>query len=347
MDTPEIPQDIIRQVAAGRHLTVEQAAWAMNGIMGGQWTPAQIGAYLTALHMKGETLDEIVGSARVMREKAFKAPVKNRPLVDTAGTGGDGLRTVNVSTLAALVAAGAGARVSKHGNRAVTGMCGSADILEGLGVNLDISPEDAVGAIDEAGFGFLFAPHFHQSMKHAVAPRKEIGIPSVFNLLGPLTSPLGAEGQLIGVAKPAMARLFTDALMALGTPHSLVVSGADGMDEITNTGETQVLEQRNGKVTAFTLTPEQFGCKRVQVSQLTLKGKEQSIALAKDLLAGKADRATADLVLLNAAAAIYLGGKAQTLEEGFATAKEALESGKAQKVLERLATYTQSKKKAG
>ncbi|MDH4225348.1 MAG: anthranilate phosphoribosyltransferase, partial [Deltaproteobacteria bacterium] len=331
------PQEIIRHVAGRNNLTVEQAAWAMNGIMSGEWTPAQIGAFLTALHMKGEVLDEIVGSARVMREKAFKAPVDHRPLVDTAGTGGDSLGTVNVSTLAALVAAGAGVRIAKHGNRAITGMCGSADILEGLGASMEIPAQDAVKAIDETGFGFLFAPAFHHSMKFAALPRREIGLRSIFNLLGPLTNPLAAEAQLIGVAKPDMADMFTRALIQLGCPHSMVVSGADGMDEITNTGETRVVEQHNGRVKTFVLTPEEFGCQRVHVDALKLKDKSQAVTEARALLEGRSDPAHTDLVLMNAAATIYLGQGAATLNEGFALAKKSLTGGAALQIMERFA----------
>ena len=255
------PQENLRHVAAGNDLTQDQAAAVMEGIMSGQWSDAQIGSYLTALHMKGETLDEIIGSAMVMRAKAFTQEVAARPLLDIVGSGGDALQTLNVSTLSGIVCAGAGVRIAKHGNRAMTGMCGSADILEGLGVNLELPPGDAIRGIDENGFAFLFAPHFHQSMKYAIGPRKDIGIPSIFNLLGPLTNPVGAEYYLMGVNKPENARRFTDVLIGLGCPHSLVVHGADGMDEITLTGETSVVEQKNGQIEEYTIQPEDFGGK--------------------------------------------------------------------------------------
>jgi anthranilate phosphoribosyltransferase len=315
----------------------------MEGIMTGQWTNAQIGAYLTGLHMKGEAKDEIVGSAYVMRSKAFHLELKHRPLLDIVGSGGDGLKTVNVSTLSGLICAAAGVRVAKHGNRAMTGQCGSADVLEGLGLAIDISPADALHGVDENGFGFLFAPHFHQSMKHAVAPRKEIGIPSIFNHLGPLTNPAATEFSLIGVNQAKNARRFTEVLIGLGSLHSLVVHGADGMDEITSTGETQVVEQSTGAVKEFTLTPEQFGIARVTAAQLTMPDKAGAIAMANAVLSGDAPKVHEDLVVMNAGAGLYLGGKAKTIPEGVELARATLRSGAALKLAQRVAAYTQAK----
>ena len=337
-------QDVIRRAAAGHDLTLEQAAVAMEGIMTGEWSHAQIGAYLTALHMKGESKDEIVGSAYVMRSKAFHLQVKHRPLLDIVGSGGDGLKTINVSTLSGLVAAAAGARIAKHGNRAMTGQCGSADILEGLGVEIDISPADAIRGIDEIGFSFLFAPHFHQSMKHAVTPRRDIGIPSIFNHLGPLTNPVAPELHLIGVNQKANTHRFTDVLVGLESPHSLVVHGADGMDEITICGETTVVEQKDGNIKEYILSPEQFGIERVDIGQLSIPDKETSIRLAREFIAGDAPRHHENLVLINAAAGIYLAGKAASIKEGLEVARESLRSGAVREVLSKVVAYTQSKK---
>jgi anthranilate phosphoribosyltransferase len=338
------PQEVIRHVAAGHNLTQDQAAVAMEGIMTGQWTHAQIGAYLTALFMKGETKDEIVGSAYVMRAKAFHLDVKRRPLLDIVGSGGDGLRTLNVSSLAGLTAAAAGVAVAKHGNRAMTGQCGSADVLEGLGLAIDISPADALRGIEENGFAFLFAPHFHQSMKHAVTPRKEIGIPSIFNHLGPLTNPAGPEFSLIGVNQRQNVLRFTEVLIGLGCPRSLIVHGHDGMDEITTTGETYAAEQQGGRIREFVLTPEEFGMGRVPIGQLVLADKPAAIRMARAFLAGEAPKPHEDLVLLNAGAGIYLGGKADSIQEGVSLAREAVHSGAARKLAEKVAAYTQAKR---
>jgi anthranilate phosphoribosyltransferase len=338
------PQEVIRHVAGGQHLTMEQAAVAMEGIMTGQWSNAQIGAYLTALHMKGETKDEIVGSAYVMREKAFHLEVKRRPLLDIVGSGGDGLRTLNVSSLAALVVAAGGVGVAKHGNRAMTGQCGAADALEGIGFTIDISPADAMHGIDQNGFAFLFAPHFHQSMKYAVTPRKEIGIPSIFNHLGPLTNPARTELNLLGVNQKRNAQRFTEVLIGLGCKHSLVVHGYDGMDELTTTGETLVVEQREGKITESVVTPEQLGLERAPIGDLVMADKATAIRSAQAVLHGEAPKAHEDLVVLNAAAGLYLGGKTKDLKHGVALARELLRSGAALKLVERVAAYTLSKK---
>ena len=340
------PQDFIRTVAQRTDLTQDQSAAAMEGIMDGEWTPAQIAGYLTALSIKGETKDEIVGSARVMRAKAYNQEVKNRPLVDPVGSGGDGLHTVNVSTLAGLIAAGAGVRIAKHGNRAMTGQCGSADLLEGLGMELEISAADAIAGIDENGFAFLFAPVFHQSMRHAIGPRREIGIPSIFNYLGPLTNPVAPEAQLIGVNQQQNTMRFTEVLIGLGCRHSLVVYGRDGMDEITNTGETQVVEQKDGEIKEFQLAPEDFAMARVNHGDLTMADKETAIRTGQAVLKGQAPGPNEDLVLLNAGATVYLGGKAASIADGVDVAREALRSGAAQQVVERVAAYTQSKKPA-
>jgi len=338
------PQDVLRRLAAGKDLTQDEASVVMEGIMTGEWTDAQIGAYLTALHMKGESQGEIIGSAYVMRSKAFHLEVKHRPLLDIVGSGGDALHTLNVSTLSGLVCAGAGVPVAKHGNRAMTGMCGSADILEGLGLSLDISPADAIHSVDENGFAFLFAPHFHQSMKHAIGPRKDIGIPSIFNHLGPLTNPLGAEYYVLGVNRRENTQRFTEVLIGLNCKRSLLVHGADGMDEITVTGTTYLVEQNEGKITTSEINPEDFGMKRVPVGELTLPDKAAAIRTAREVLHGTGPEHQVNLVLLNAGAGIYITGNAGSIAEGVEVARESLQSGAAAKVLEKLVTYTQARK---
>ena len=340
----QTPQEVLRYVAAGNNLTQDEAAVVMEGIMTGAWSHAQIGAYLTALHMKGETKDEITGSAYVMRAKAFHLPVKSRPLVDIVGSGGDGLRTINVSTLAGLVAAGAGVHIAKHGNRAMTGQCGSADVLEGLGVELDISPADAIHGIDRNGFSFLLAPLFHQSMKYAVAPRKEIGIPSIFNHLGPLTNPVAAECYLMGVNRAENTRRFTEVLLGLGCDHSLLVHGEDGMDEISLSAPTRVVEQNHGSVKEFVLQPEDFGLKRAPLESFKMADRATAVATAKAVLLGEGEPHHENLIVLNAGAGIYVGGKAESIAEGVEMARESLRSGAARHVLEQVIAYTHSKK---
>ena len=339
----QTPQEVLRYIAAGNDLTRDESAVVMEGIMTGAWSDAQIGAYLTALHIKGETMDELAGSAYIMREKAFHLPIQNRPLLDIVGSGGDGLQTLNVSTLAGLVTAAAGGYVAKHGNRAMTGQCGSADILEGLGVSLDISPADAIRGVDLNHYAFLFAPLFHQSMKYAVGPRKEIGIPSIFNHLGPLTNPVSAERYLLGVNRMDNTKRFTQVLKELGCQHSLLVHGEDGMDEITLTAPTRVVEQKDGTVTEFTLQPEDFGMKRVPMDALRMVDKDTAIRTAGAVLDGKGESHHRDLVALNAGAGIYVAGLAPGIAEGVERAKEILDSGGARKVLEQVAAYTQSK----
>ena len=254
-------QQSIGRVVEGQSLGLEEAAQVMEEIMGGDATPAQFGAFVTALRLKGETPDEIAGMARVMREKALRVSVDGA-LVDTCGTGGDGSGAFNVSTTAAFVAAGAGAKVAKHGNRAMSGACGSADVLEALGVKIDLSPEGVARCLDEVGFGFMFAQRYHPSMRFAAGPRREIGIRTVFNILGPLTNPAGATRHLLGVADPSVGENMARVLGRLGSERALVVHGLDGMDEITLSDETQVWELRDGSVSSYRVSPEDFGLPR-------------------------------------------------------------------------------------
>ena len=340
------PQEVIRHVAGGNDLTQDEAAVVMEGIMTGMWTDSQIGAYLTALHMKGETMAELTGSAYVMRSKAFHLEVANRPLLDIVGSGGDGLHTLNVSTLSGIVAAGAGAFVAKHGNRAMTGMCGSADILEGLGVTLEISPADAIRGIDANHFAFLMAPHFHQSMKYAIGPRKEIGVPSIFNHLGPLTNPVQAENYLLGVNSERNTQRFTEVLAGLGCKHSLVVHGEDGMDEITLTGKTVVVENKGGNISRFEITPEDFGMERVDIGVLKMEDRAASIKVARSVLFGQGLPAHENLICLNAGAGLYAAGLAADIASGVEMARDSIQSGKARKVLEQIIVYTQERRQS-
>ncbi|MCH9039948.1 MAG: anthranilate phosphoribosyltransferase, partial [Chloroflexi bacterium] len=251
-------REAIDAVVGGRSLTVEEASQAMQEIMTGEATPAQFGAFVTALRMKGETVDEITGMAQVMREKSLHVKVDGA-LVDTCGTGGDASGTFNISTTAAFVVAGAGVKVAKHGNRAMSGACGSADVLEGIGGKIDLGPEGVERCLDETGFGFMFAQTFHPSMRFAAGPRREIGIRTVFNILGPLTNPAGAKSQVIGVADPSMAEKMAQVLARLGSTHALVVHGGDGLDEISLDGPTRVWEMQNGTVSEMSVSPDDVG----------------------------------------------------------------------------------------
>ena len=278
-------REAINALVEGHSLTMGEAAASMNEIMEGDATPAQFGAYVTALRLKGETVQEIAGMARVMREKALHVSVA-AALVDTAGTGGDRSGSFNISTTAALVAAGAGIKVAKHGNRAMSGATGSADVLEALGVNIDLSPEGVQQCIEEVGFGFMFAQRYHPSMRFAAGPRREIGIRNVFNILGPLTNPAGAKRQVIGVADPAMARRMAEVLGTLGSERALVVHGEDGMDELTITGPSQVWELKDGSVTEYAFTPNSVGLQTADAGTLAATSPDDSAATVRSVLGG-------------------------------------------------------------
>ena len=268
-------QDATETLVNGRSLTSDQAAAAMDEIMSGQATPAQFGAFVTALRVKGETADEVAGMARVMRDKSLRVEFEG-PLLDTCGTGGDGAGTFNVSTTVGLVAAGAGVTVAKHGNRAMSGACGSADVLDALGVKIDLSPEGVARCLREAGFGFMFAQRYHPSMRFAAGPRREIGIRTVFNILGPLTNPAGAAHQVIGVADPSVGEKMALVLRSLGGKHAIIVHGSDGLDEVTPGGETRFWEMKDGAVTTGSITPEQLGLVRSSPDTLRIGSPEES-----------------------------------------------------------------------
>jgi anthranilate phosphoribosyltransferase len=333
-------KDILQQVAGGEHLSREQAYATLTEIMDGAATEAQIGALLMALRMKGEQPAEVAGFAQAMREHALRVPVEAEGLVDTCGTGGDALHTFNISTLAALVAAGAGVVVAKHGNRAVSSKCGSADVLRELGVNVELGPEQVARCLREAGIGFLFAPVLHPAMRHAAGPRGELGLRTIFNILGPLTNPAGARRQLLGAFSLEAAQLMAEALAALDAEHALVVHGEEGLDEISTCGPTRVLEVRDGDIREYTLTPEDFGMPPARLEDLAGGEPAEAAALFRRVLEGEPGPAR-DIVLVNAAAAVYVSGQAENLGEGLARATEALDSGKAREKLERLVEVSQ------
>ncbi len=311
-------------------LTREEAEGAMATIMEGQATPALIAGFLVALRLKGETEDELAGFVTVMRAHAIPvAGPAGVTLVDTCGTGGDGRHTFNISTAAACVAAGAGATVAKHGNRAVSGRCGSADVLEALGVNIQLGPDEVSRTLAESRMGFMFAPNYHPAMRHAGPVRRELGVRTVFNLLGPLTNPAGAEAQVLGVADPRAALTIARALARLGTRHALVVHGDGGLDEIALSGPTICYEIRDGQEPRrFTLTPEEFGLPCAPISAIRGGPPQESADLIRAVLAGERGPHR-DVVLLNSAAALYVGGLAPSIEAGIAQAAAALDSGAA------------------
>ncbi len=331
----------ISTVSERRDLTKKEMIQVMRLIMTGQATPAQIGGFLIGLRMKGETTDEIFGAAQVMRDLATKVSVGQQYLVDTCGTGGDGTSTFNISTATAVVAAAAGAKVAKHGNRSVSSRSGSADVLEAAGVNLDLSPEQVAQCVDKIGVGFMFAPKHHGAMKHAIGPRKEMGIRTIFNVLGPLTNPAEAPNQVLGVFDVKWLDPLANVLKQLGSQHVLVVHADDGMDEISIQSATQVAELKNGEIIRYTVTPEQFGMERGTIEAITASDAQQSLTIIKQVFSNQAGPAR-DIVLLNAGAAIYASGIAENLTAGIAKAHEVLANGGAANKLDELVAYTQN-----
>ena len=325
-------REVIEAVVSGEALSMEASAQVMNEIMSGEATPAQFGAFVTALRLKGETVDEIAGMAQVMREHSLHVEVDGN-LVDTCGTGGDGSGTFNISTAAAFVAAGAGAKVAKHGNRAMSGSSGSADVLETLGAKIDLSPESVSRCIDVTGFGFMFAQGYHPSMRFAAGPRREIGIRTVFNILGPLTNPAGAGAQVIGVADPSMASKMAQVLGRLGSRRAFVVHGRDGLDEITIADSTSVWELNDGAVSEYDISPDDFGLSAASLGDIQASDAPASASMLRDVLSGKAGAAR-DIVLLNAAAALLAGGKVLSLQTGVEIAADAIDTGSAKRRME-------------
>lgn len=318
-------------------LSAGEAEQAMTVILAGEASPVQIGAFLVALRMKGETADEVFGFARAMRQRAVRVPLEaaDEPLLDTCGTGGDGLGTFNISTTAAFVVAGAGVRVAKHGNRSISSRCGSADVLEALGVTVAQSAEQMARAIREAGIGFLFAPPLHPAMRYAQPARQELKLRTVFNWLGPLTNPAGAKRQLVGTHSARAAELVAGALARLGCEHAFVVHGADGLDEITTTGETLAFEVTGGRILERRLTPEQFGVARASIADLRGGDREENAAITRRILDGEPGPRR-DIVLVNAAAALVAAGQAPDFAGAMTLAARSIDSGAARARLEGL-----------
>lgn len=336
-------RNAISRLIDGHDLTAEEAQAALEQIMAGEASDAQIGAFLIALRMKGETAEEIAGLARAMRANCTRVPTTRANIVDTCGTGGDALDTFNISTAAAFIAAGAGVPVAKHGNRAVSSRCGSADVLNELGVDLAMPP-DAVGrCIDEVGVGFLFAPALHPAMKHAIGPRREIGVRTVFNCLGPMTNPAGAQRQLIGVYAPELTELVAHALRDLGSTHAMVVHGTDGLDEISTIGPTQITELRDGQVRTRILDASELGVPKANPEDLAGADAAESARMLLGLLDGEPGPRR-DIAVLNAGAAIVVGGLAGDLAEGMEMAAEAIDSGAARQRLDALTEFSQSRR---
>ena len=325
-------REAIVKVAAGRDLSQNEAAEAMEEMMTGEATPAQVAALLTALRIKGECVDEISGMAKIMREKSLRVSSPG-PLLDTCGTGGDGKNTFNISTAAALVCAGAGVHVAKHGNRAATSASGTADVLEALGAAIDLTPEQVESCIEKAGFSFMFAQSFHPAMRFVAPVRREIGIPTIFNFLGPLTNPARAEYQLIGVGNAALLPKVAEVLGRLGTKRALVVHSEDGLDEVSLSAPTEVQELRDGKVNYYTLTPEDAGLERASLDELKGGTPEENASRIRLILSGVKgpDR---DFVLINAGAALIAAEKAEDLRGGAVLAAESIDSGAAGRALE-------------
>lgn len=325
-------------------LAEDEMIAVMRCVMNGEATAAQIGALLVALRMKGETLDEITGAARVMRELATPVVIQADNLVDTCGTGGDGANLFNVSTAAALVVAAGGGKVAKHGNRSVSSSTGSADVLEAAGVKLDLSPEQVARCVESVGVGFMFAPAHHSAMKHAIGPRKELGMRTIFNMLGPLTNPAGVKRQVIGVFNAALCRPLAEVLARLGSEHVLVVHSDDHLDEISLAAKTHVAELRDGVVTEYTITPAEFGMQPRSMLGLQVDSAARSLAIIQDAFGkrqGEQAGEAADVIALNAGAAIYVSGMANTLAMGIAMAEDVIGSGLANEKLKELAEFSQ------
>ncbi len=328
-------QESISLLVDGADLGRDGACAAMQVIMSGEATAAQIGAFLIALRCKGESVEEIAGCAQVMRDKAARVCTERVPVIDTCGTGGDATGSFNISTTVAFVAAGAGACVAKHGNRAVSSRCGSADVLQALGVRIDAPPERVSRCLDEAGIGFLFAPVMHGAMKHAIGPRREIGVRTVFNVLGPLTNPAGATRQLLGVYAPKLTQQLAGVLAELGSERAMVVHGGDGLDEITLTGPTRVSELRDGLISTTQIDPAQYGMKTVPPEALRGGTTEHNARLLRGILEGE-EGPCRQVVLLNAAAAITVAGLADGMAEGLEAATASIDSGRARDRLDDL-----------
>ena len=334
------PQQALTTLIERRDLSRDEMLSIMHQIMRGELTPVQIAGILVALRAKGETVTEIAAAAQVMRELSTKVPLGSEAnLVDTCGTGGDGAHTFNISTASAIVAAAAGAKVAKHGGRSVSSTCGSADVLEALGVNVNLTPEQVAQSVREIGVGFMFAPNHHSAMKHAAPVRRELGVRTLFNLLGPMTNPAGAPNQVMGVFHRDLVPKLAQVLKELGSRHVLVVHAADGLDEISLSGDTYVAELRDGKISEYTLNPQQFGMQVSPTEKLTVHSIEEATAMLHQSLSQQACAAR-DIVALNAGAAIYVSGLAPSLADGLARAQALIETGAASAKLGELVVFS-------
>jgi anthranilate phosphoribosyltransferase len=340
-------REAIGQLLDNQSLSAEQAEGVMDQIMSGEATPAQIAGFLVALRVKGETVDEITGCARAMRRAAVRvAPRENGILIDTCGTGGDASGTFNISTTTAFVAAGAGLRVAKHGNRSISSRSGSADVLTALGVDLELSPEQVAACLDETGIGFLYAPRLHPAMRYAIGPRRELGVRTVFNVLGPLTNPAGAQAQLLGVYDPALTETMARVLYDLGSRAAYVVHGHGGLDELTTTGPNRVSHFGLGgadSVLTETLDAQTLGLARAQPGDLKGGEPDENARITRDVLSGRDRGPKRDVVLLNAAAALHVGGLAESLERGLALAEESIDDGAALRTLDAMIAFTNAR----
>ncbi|MCQ3828694.1 anthranilate phosphoribosyltransferase [Microbulbifer elongatus] len=336
-------QQAIGKLVEGEHLTRGEMREAMGQIMRGEAEDAQIGAFLVALRMGGESVEEITGAVEVMRELCTKVEIDETNAVDIVGTGGDGANLFNVSSASSFVAAAAGAKVAKHGNRSVSSSSGSADLLEKAGIYLPLTPEQVARCIDGVGVGFMFAPSYHSAMRHAIGPRKALGLRTIFNLLGPLTNPAGVKRQVIGVYDPHYSRMLAEVLQTLGSEHVLVLHSDDGLDEVSLAAETRGWELKNGELKKVTIAPEDFGIERQNLDGLCVEGSEESLALIRDAL-GKRETAAgdkaADIIAMNAGMAIYVSGVAASRAEGVSMAQDAIYSGLAGEKINELAAFT-------
>lgn len=329
----------IDTVVRGNNLTIDEASEVMGIMLGGEATQAQIGSFLTALRMKSETLDEIIGCAKVLKNKAEHVNPKVDKYIDFVGTGGDGTNTFNISTTSSFVAAGAGLNIAKHGNRAISSKSGSVDVLESLGINVMLEAPEVEKCVEETGIGFMFAQVFHKSMKNVSQARKDMGIRSIFNILGPLSNPSDAKAQLIGVFNPDLTEPFAQAMRAMGVKRAMVVNGTDGMDEITTTADTVVSEIKDGRIINYTINPKQFDIKKALPEELTGGDSKINALITKDILSGTKGHRR-DIVILNAGAALYIGGLAESIEEGIDMAGYSIDSGKALSKLNEVIEFT-------
>lgn len=338
-------KNAIKKVVSGKDLSEEEMQSVFGQIMTGKATSAQIASFITSLRMKGETVEEVTGAAKVMRAKAVKVKVRGDKsrLLDTCGTGGTGTKAFNISTASAIVAASCGAKVAKHGNRAISSSCGSADVLERVGVKIDTSPSRTAKCINEAGIGFLFAPLYHGAMKHAAGARKEIGLRTIFNILGPLSNPASAKCHLLGVYDASLTEVMARVLKRLGSKRAFIVSGEGPIDEVSISGRTKVSELKGGKIKSYYLTPGSFGFKKRAFSSIRGKSASFNAKALKEVLSGRRS-AKLDIVLMNSSIALVAAGKAKDIKRGVAMAKEAIDSGRALKKLKELIRITNGKK---